>query len=111
MFWAIFAIVIVMILVFIVYSEYQARIRAERDSRELRARNTGLNAELKRYRDHDIERRCKDNYEKGLYDGRTSDTLYRSIVNKYRAKEQFTIIMNGEEERTDEDEARGSGVY
>ena len=70
-----------------------------------------LAQELKRYRELNdcLQHRCDDYatstedfirremYERGLRDGRTTDTLYQQFLEKVSRGEQATIMMNGME--------------
>lgn len=111
MFWAIFITVIICLLLFVVYAEYQARKRAERKCGQLRADNLSLRQRVDRYDQFEVKRLCRENYRRGLDDGAKCDALYRSILSKYKSKEQITVMMYGEPEEGANDEQRSQRVY
>lgn len=96
MFWTILLTVIICFLIFVCYTEYCARLRIEKRCSELRAENKELRAKNGQYHDWEVKRLCHDNYRKGLEDGSKCDTLYKSIVSKYKSQEQITVMMYGE---------------
>lgn len=96
MFWTIFLTVIICFLLFVIYTEYTARCRVEKKCAELRSENKSLKTRNAEYHDWELKRICRDNYNRGLEDGSKCDTLYKSIVSKYAAHEQITVMMYGE---------------
>ena len=65
----------------------------ERD--DLQEEVNRLNAKIDDFREEDRERRERAAYDRGRYDGRQTDTLYRSIIKQYDAGERVTVMMNG----------------
>lgn len=66
----------------------------ERD--HLRKVNERLNNQLSDLLRQENSRRERSAYDRGLYDGRSTDTLYRKMLSKYSAGEQATVMMNGD---------------
>ena len=64
----------------------------------LRRSNESLNSRIAEMIRQENSRRETDAYNRGLYDGRTTDTLYRKMLTKYSSGEQATVMMYGEEE-------------
>lgn len=58
-----------------------------------------LNYQLMVYETKEQRRREQEAYERGLYDGRKTDTLYRQCLKRYTARDQVKIMMNGEEKQ------------
>lgn len=63
--------------------------KMKREILKLSRENENLSGEL-----HD--RSVRKAYNKGLYDGRTTDAIYRKLLEKKSAGEQATVIMRGE---------------
>lgn len=102
MFLTILLTVIICFLLFVCYTEYMARCRVEKKCSELRCENKTLKAKVREYHDWELKRLCRENYHQGLDDGCKCDTLYKSILSKYKAHEQITVMMYGEKEGGDE---------
>lgn len=49
------------------------------------------------YQERERSRREQSAYDRGLYDGRTTDKLYRSLVSKYKKGDHITLMCNGKE--------------
>ncbi len=60
--------------------------------------NDGLRRQISDY--NVKEQRCRERsaYDKGLYDGRATDTYYRQCLKKFTSRDQASVIMNGESE-------------
>ncbi len=58
--------------------------------------NLSLHNQIGSFEYDEHQRREKEMYQKGLYDGRETDTLYRSILARYTRGEQATVMMQGE---------------
>lgn len=67
-------------------SEYS---KMKREIQKLNRENESLSGELQ-------NRSIRKAYNKGLYDGRTTDAIYRKLLEKKSAGEQATVIMRGE---------------
>lgn len=63
----------------------------------LRTENTRLQNELYHIRANERKRREQHAYDRGLYVGRKTDTLYRSMLSKVSKNEQATVMMYGDE--------------
>lgn len=96
MVWAVILTLVISSLVFLVGVLRDRCIQKESECRRLRQTNDRLNHKLDECRNYEIERRVKDSYNRGLYDGRETDTLYRKIVRKYATGEQSTVMFYGE---------------
>ena len=96
MVWAIILTIVICSLFFAAASEYSARCRAEDKCAEYRKKNQALEAKIAQLQDMEVKRLCRDNYRQGLSDGNKCDSLYKSIVAKYQAREQVTVMMYGE---------------
>ena len=96
MVWAIILTLVISSLVSLVWALRERCIEKESECKRLRSSNAYLKNKLDEHRDFEIERRVKDSYKRGLYDGRETDTLYRTIVKKYAAGEQATVMIYGE---------------
>ena len=59
--------------------------------------NANPRRQITEYDTTERRRNERSAYDKGLHDGRATDTLYRSILKKYSAKEQVDVMMNGSE--------------
>lgn len=68
-----------------------------REIRKLQLSNKTLQRRLTGYSNREREARERDAYNRGLYIGRETDTLYRKVLSRYEKGEQVTIMMNGEE--------------
>ena len=111
MFLTILVTVIICLLLFVCYTEYQARCRIEKKCSELRSENRNLKSKNQEYHDWEVKRLCNDKYRQGLEEGSKCDVLYRSILSKYKAHEQITVMMYGEREGDDEHETGNSRGY
>lgn len=62
----------------------------------LRKNNERLNGQITEMIHQENSRREQIAYDRGLYDGRETDTLYRGMLAKYSSGEQATVMMYGE---------------
>lgn len=63
--------------------------------------NDGLRRQISEYTTHEQRRRECSAYDKGLYDGRTTDTYYRQCLKKFTSRDQADVMMNGESEENE----------
>ena len=61
----------------------------------LRRENAELHGRLSDSEIREWRRRERSAYRRGLYDGRKTDTLYRSVLKRYSAGEQITVMTDG----------------
>lgn len=61
----------------------------------LRQENAALHGRLSDSENREWRRRERSAYRRGLYDGRKTDTLYRSVLKRYSAGEQITVMTDG----------------
>ena len=62
--------------------------------------NEHLNGQITEILRQENLRKERVAYDRGLYDGRSTDTLYRKMLSKYSAGEQATVMMYGDDETT-----------
>lgn len=67
------------------------------EKERLRRSNESLNNRIAEMIRQENSRRETDAYNRGLYDGRTTDTLYRRMLAKYSSGDQATVMMYGED--------------
>ena len=67
------------------------------ENTRLKRENDGLYRQVNDFREQEHGRRERQAYDKGLYDGRQTDTLYRKMLSRYSSGEQVTVILTGEE--------------
>ena len=60
--------------------------------------NDGLRRRISDYVNHEQNRRERSAYDRGLYDGRGTDMLYRQCLKKYNNRDHADVMMNGEME-------------
>ena len=65
--------------------------------------------ENERYAASAQKRRETDAYNRGLYDARKTDALYRQILDKYSRGDHSTIIMYGEQPTSEVKNHEGQG--
>ena len=74
--------------------------KRDREADRLRKSNERLTCQINdMIRQENTRRECAA-YDKGLYDGRMTDTLYRKMLKQYSAGDQATVMMYGEDETT-----------
>lgn len=69
------------------------------DNSHILRENDGLRRQISDYQQNEQRRRECSAYDKGLYDGRTSDAYYRQCLKKFTSQEQNDIILGGEDGR------------
>jgi len=67
------------------------------ENERLHKGNERLNQQVSDLISQRNSRRERDAYNQGLYDGRSTDTLYRKMLSKYSSGEQATVMMYGED--------------
>lgn len=60
--------------------------------------NDGLRRQISECHQTDQRRRERTAYDRGLYDGRATDTYYRQCLKKFANRDQAEVMMNGEME-------------
>lgn len=84
MFWAIFLTLFICLLGFVAF-EYRARLLdCRKENRRLSQSNHYLSNKLEECRNFEVERRVRDSYNRGLYDGRETDMAYREVLKRYK---------------------------
>ncbi len=68
---------------------------SETEARRLRKENGDMNGWIRNREKADQDERVRRSYNRGLYDGRQTDTLYRQMLKRYQSGEQITMIMSG----------------
>lgn len=71
--------------------------RSEREARQLRKENKDMSGYIRNRENNDQEERVRLSYNRGLYDGRQTDTLYRQMLKQFQGGEQIAMILNGHE--------------
>lgn len=84
MFWAISLTLLFSTLAFIAYEFRAQLLNSRKENRHLRQSNQYLSNKLEECRSFEIERRVKDSYRRGLYDGRETDMAYREVLKRCR---------------------------
>jgi hypothetical protein len=84
MFWAILLTFIITALVAIVLFLRNHNIQKNNECQQLKAENYRLRNKLDECRDFEVNRRTKDAYRHGLYDGRETDRAYRELLKRYK---------------------------
>lgn len=97
MFWAIiltfFATALGMMVLFLC----DGGSKQAKENARLLTENADLRRQISGYYEEDQRRRERSAYDRGLYDGRQTDALYRNVLRRYSAREQASVMMNGEE--------------
>ncbi len=60
--------------------------------------NDGLRRQISNYAANEQRRRERSAYDRGLYDGRQTDTYYRQCLRKFTSRDQTDVIINGDRE-------------
>lgn len=102
MIWAIILTFVITVLGMTVIFLKEGNVKQATENRRLLQENDGLKRQVSDYYNQDQHRRERSAYDRGLYDGRQTDTLYRSVLKRYSNGEQVTIMMNGEREKSQE---------
>lgn len=71
-----------------------------RNNNHILKENDGLHRQISDYRAREQRHRECSAYDKGLYDGRATDTYYRQCLKKITLRDQVSVMMNGESEET-----------
>ena len=77
---------------------YDSSRKQARDNDYIIKENDGLRRQISDYHTKELRRRECSAYDKGLYDGRATDTYYRQCLKKFTLKDQANVMMNGESE-------------
>jgi plasmid replication initiation protein len=93
--WTVISTMLISVLTFAVLVLRNALKQKYSECSALRRRNDMLTRNLKGLEDADVERRIDAAYKQGLYDGRETDALYRSVLAKHGRGEQFTLMFDG----------------
>ena len=64
--------------------------------------NDGLRRQISEYASNEQRRRENSAYDRGLYDGRTTDVYYRQCLKKFTTRDQTEIILNGAKEENED---------
>ncbi|MEG1515989.1 MAG: hypothetical protein RSD95_13965 [Clostridia bacterium] len=72
--------------------------KRNRETDHLRRSNERLNDQIADMIRQENARRACAAYDKGLYDGRATDTFYRKMLKRYTSGNQATVMMCGEDE-------------
>ncbi len=98
MFGAIILTFIITALTMLVLFLFGDKQNQETQNKHILKENDGLRREISELRKCDQRRRERSAYDRGLYDGRTTDTYYRQCLKKFANRDQNDVIMNGERE-------------
>lgn len=82
MFWAIFLTLLISTLIFVAYEFRAQLLNSRKENKRLRQSNQYLSNKLEECRNFEVERRVKDSYHRGLYDGRETDMAYREVLKR-----------------------------
>lgn len=98
MFGAIILTFVITALSMMVLFLYDSSRKHARDNDYIIKENDGLRRQISDYHAKEQRRRECSAYDKGLYDGRATDTYYRQCLKKFTLKDQANVMMNGESE-------------
>ena len=98
MFGAIILTFVITTLSMMVLFLYDSSRKQARDNDYIIKENDGLRRQISDYHAKEQRRRECSAYDKGLYDGRATDTYYRQCLKKFTLKDQANVMMNGESE-------------
>lgn len=98
MFGAIILTFVITALSMMVLFLYDSSRKQARDNDYIIKENDGLRRQISDYHAKEQRRRECSAYDKGLYDGRATDTYYRQCLKKFTLKDQANVMMNGESE-------------
>ena len=98
MFGAIILTFVITALSMMVLFLYDSSRKQARDNNYIIKENDGLRRQISDYHAKEQRRRECSAYDKGLYDGRATDTYYRQCLKKFTLKDQANVMMNGESE-------------
>ncbi len=97
MFWAIILTFVMTVLAMLVLFLRDGNMKQAKENHRLHSENDDLKRQISGYYDQDQRRRERSAYDRGLYDGRQTDALYRNVLKRYSVREQADVMMNGEE--------------
>lgn len=83
MFWAIILTLVISWLSFTVVTMRFRIIEKRTECDRLQRKTQTLESKLAECRDFETNRRVKDSYKRGLYDGRETDRAYRELLKRY----------------------------
>lgn len=89
--------IITTLTMFVLYLSQECK-RHDNDKKRILRDNEGLRRQISECTANENRRRECYAYDKGLYDGRRTDTLYRNVLKRYSSREQVDVMMNGEQE-------------
>lgn len=78
----------------VLFQRYAYQERRRENSRLVRE-NENLERQIADRKAREINRKEREAYNQGLYDGRETDALYRKMLSKYTAGERATVMMDG----------------
>lgn len=87
---------LIMVLLFLIVMLYDGWCKKDDETRELRKENNKMRDQLNRIDMANRKREKQECYERGLYDGRRTDALYRNLLKRMSPSEQQTAIMPDE---------------
>lgn len=82
----------------LVLFQFDSGRKKDVDNHHLMKENDGLRRQISDYSAHEQRRRECSAYDRGLYDGRATDTYYRQCLKKFTTRDQADVMMNGESE-------------
>ena len=62
----------------------------------LRKENDSLRKQIDGFEEKEHARRERSAYDRGMYDARGTDALYRQVLKKYNSRDHADVMMNGE---------------
>lgn len=90
-----FVITSLTMLVIFLYNENKNKVS---EKNRLLKENDSLKRQIQDHYAREQRRRENRAYDRGLYDGRGTDALYRQCLKKYTSQDQPTVMINGEKE-------------
>lgn len=72
-----------------------------RNNNHILKENDGLRRQIYEYNIKEQRHRECSAYDKGLYDGRATDTYYRQCLKKFTSRDQASVMLNGESEENE----------
>lgn len=91
MFWAILLTIVICGLLFLALVFRAELLNTRAENNRLFQSNRRLTCLLREHRNFEIERRVRDSYCRGLYDGRETDTAYRELLRRCKDGNYDTI--------------------
>lgn len=74
----------------------------EKENRQLQRENGSLHKQVDNLYAREQSKRVRTAYNRGLHDGRETDTLYRRMLAQYSKGEQATVMMYGERQQEEQ---------